>query len=98
MNTAPRWVSTTLQADKIHGQSITVKDKVGREIKGHLEVAMVNDKGQSAVCVCFNLNPDSRRVAFAAFYLTQEQMDVFTKEGEKCILGAPVNLSRWVNK
>jgi hypothetical protein len=95
MNTAPRWVSTTLEPGKIHDHSITVKDKTGREMRGQLEVAMVNDKGQSVVRACYNLNPDSRRVILAAFYLTQEQMDVFTTEGEQCILNAPANPSRW---
>jgi hypothetical protein len=96
MNTVPRWVSTTLQPEKIHGHSITVKDKMGRGIKGHLEVAMANDKEQSVVRACYNLNPDSRRVAFVAFYITQEQMDAFIKEGERCILDAPANPSRWM--
>jgi hypothetical protein len=95
MNTVPRWVSTTLQPEKIHGRSITVKDKTGREIKGHLDVSMANDKGQSVVRASYNLNPDSRRETFAAFYLTQEQMDAFKGEGEQCILNAPVNPSRW---
>jgi len=98
MNTAPQWVSTTLQPEQIHGHSITVKDKTGREIKGRLEVAMVNDQGQSVVRTCYNLNPDSRRATWAAFYLTQEQMDAFTKEEEQCILNAPANPSRWVDK
>lgn len=48
-----------LQPEKLHGHSIVVKDKTGREIKGRLEVAMVNDKGQSVVRACYNLNPDS---------------------------------------
>ena len=95
MNTAPRWVSTTLQHEQIHGHTIIVKDKTGREIKGRLEVAMVNDKGQSVVRTCYNLNPDLRRATLAAFYLTQEQMDAFAKEGEQCILSAPANPSRW---
>lgn len=95
MNTVPRWVSTTLQREKIHGHSIIVKDKTGREMKGHLQVAMVNDQGQSVVRACYNLNPDSRRATFAAFYLTQEQMDAFTKEEEQCMLNAPVNPSKW---
>lgn len=98
MNTAPRWVSTTLQPEKIHGHSITVRDKTGREIKGRLEVAMVNDKGQSVVRTCYNLSLDLKRAAFAAFYLTQEQMDAFTKDGEQCILNAPVNPSRLAYK
>jgi hypothetical protein len=98
MNTAPRWVSTTLQPEKLHGHPITVKDKTGREMKGRLEVAMVNDKGQSAVRACYNLNPDLRKMTLAAFYLTQEQMDAFTKEGEQCILNAPANPSRWAYK
>jgi hypothetical protein len=72
-----------------------VKDKAGREMKGHLEVAMVNDKGQSVVRACYNLNSESNRAAFVAFYLNQEQMDAFTAEGEKCILSAPANPSRW---
>jgi hypothetical protein len=96
MNTAPRWVSTTLQPEKIHSHSITVKDKTGREIKGHLEVAMANDKGQSVVRACYNSNPDSRRMSLVAFYLTQEQMDAFEKDGEQCILNAPANPSRWI--
>jgi|SRR5580658_543325 hypothetical protein len=98
MNTAPRWVSTMLEPEKIHGHSISVKDKAGREIKGSLEVAMVNDKGQSVVRACYSLNPDSRRATLAAFYLTQEQMDAFTKEGEQCILDAPANPSRLAYK
>lgn len=96
MNTAPQWVSTMLQPEQIRGHSITVKEKTGREIKGRLEVAMVNDKGQSVVRACYNLNPDSKRWAFVAFYLTQEQMDAFTEEGEKCILNAPANPSRFL--
>ena len=95
MNTAPRWVSTPFQPEKIHGRSITVKDKAGREMKGHLEVAMVNDQGQCAVRVCYNLTPDSKRTTLAAFYLAQEQMDAFAADGEKCILNAPANPSRW---
>ena len=98
MNTVPKWVSTALEPGKIHGRSITVKDNKGREIKGHLEVAMVDDKGQSVVQTCYNLNPDSRRSAFAAFYLTQEQMDAFTRDGEQCILNAPANPSRLAYK
>ena len=98
MNTAPRWVSTALQPEQIHGHSIIVKDKAGREIRGRLEVAMINDKGQSVVQTCYNLNPDSRRATLAAFYLTQEQMDAFTREGERCILNAPVNPSSWTYK
>lgn len=98
MNTAPQWVSTALESEKIHGRSITVKDKRGREIKGHLEVAMVNDKGQGVVRTCYNLNPDSRRATFAAFYLTQEQMDAFTRDGEQCIFNAPANPSRLAYK
>ena len=98
MNTALPWGSTPLQPDKIHGQSITVKDKSGPEMRGHLEVAMVNDKGQSVVRACYNLTSDSRRATFVAFYLTQGQTDGFTKDGEKCILSAPVNFSRRVYK
>src|SRR5580704_17456229 len=94
MKTGPRWVSTLLQPEQIHGHSIIVKDKMGREIKGHLEVAMVNDKGQSVVRTFYNLNPDSKRGPLAAFYLTQEQMDAFTKEGEQCLLNAPINPSK----
>jgi hypothetical protein len=96
MNTAPRWVSTALQPEKIRGHSITVKDRTGREIKGRLQVTMVNDQGQSVVCACYSLNPDLKRATFVAFYLTQEQMDAFTKEGDKCILDAPVKPSRWM--
>jgi hypothetical protein len=83
------------EPEKIRNHSITVKDKTGREMKGHLEVAMVNDKGQSVVRACYNLNPESKRAAFAAFYLNQEQMDAFTEEAGKCILNAPANPSRW---
>jgi hypothetical protein len=95
MNTAPRWVSTVLEPEKIHDHSVLVKDKSGREIKGHLEVAMVNDRGESVVRACYLLNPDSRRMALAAFYLTQEQMDAFGREGERCVLNAPVSPSAW---
>jgi hypothetical protein len=95
MNTAPRWVSTVFEPEKIRGHLITVKDKTGREMKGHLEVAMVNDKGQSVVRACYNLSPEPKRSAFAAFYLNQEQMDAFTEEGGKCILNAPANPSSW---
>ena len=98
MNTTPRWVSTTLQPEKVHGHSITVKDKTGREIKGRLQVAMVNDKGQSVVSACYSLNPDSKRTDLVAFYLTQEQMDAFANDEERCVLNAPANLSRWVYK
>ncbi len=98
MNTAPRWVSTKFEPEKIRSHPITVKDKGGREMKGHLEVAMVNDKGQSVVRAYYNLNPDSKRTEFAAFYLTQEQMDAFTEEGGKCILNAPANPSKWGSK
>jgi len=76
-------------------RSITVKDKTGREIKGHLDVALVNDKGQGVVRASYNLNPKSKRAAFAAFYLNQEQMDVFKEGGEQWILNAPANPSRW---
>jgi UDP-N-acetylmuramyl pentapeptide synthase len=95
MNTVSRWVSITLQPEKIHGHSITVKDKTGREIKGHLDVARVNNKGQSVVRASYNLNPKSKRTAFAAFYLTQEQMDIVEEGGERWILNAPANPSRW---
>lgn len=98
MNTPPRWVSTVLEPGKIHGQSVTVKDKAGREIKGDLAVAMVNDKGEIVVRASYNLNPDSRRAVFAAFYLTQPQMDAFIKEGEQCVLNAPANPSRLAYK
>jgi hypothetical protein len=94
MNTAPRWVSTVLEPGKFHGHSIIVKDKTGREIKGDLAVAMVNDQGEIVVRASCNLNSDSRRAAFAAFYLTQAQMDAFTGEGEQCALNAPLNPSR----
>ena len=94
MNTAPRWVSTMLLPEQIRARSITVKDKAGREMKGQLDVAMVNDKGQSVVRARYNLNPESSRAAFAAFYVTQEQMDAFTDAGEKCIINAPANPSR----
>jgi hypothetical protein len=94
MNTAPRWVSTPLSPEQIRARSITVKDKTGREMRGQLDVAMVNDKGQSVVRARFNLNPESGRAAYAAFYVTQEQMDAFADAGEKCILNAPPNPSR----
>jgi hypothetical protein len=94
MNTAPRWVSTPLSPEQIRARSITVIDKTGREMRGQLDVAMVNDKGQSVVRARFNLNPESGRAAYAAFYVTQEQMDAFADTGEKCILNAPPNPSR----
>jgi hypothetical protein len=51
-------------------------------MRGHLEVAMVNDKGQSVVRACYNLTSDSRRATFVAFYLTQGQMDARKGWGE----------------
>jgi hypothetical protein len=94
MNTTPRWVSTLLLPEQIRARSITVKDKTGREMKGQLDVAMVNDKGQSVVRARYNLNPDSSRAAFAAFYVTQEQMDAYTDAEGICTLNAPANPSR----
>jgi hypothetical protein len=94
MNTPPRWVSTMLLPEQIRAHSITVKDKAGRAMQGRLDVAMVNDRGQSVVRARYNLSPESSRAAFAAFYLTQEQMDAFADEEEKCILNAPTNPSR----
>jgi hypothetical protein len=95
MNTAPQWVATSLDSEKIHDHSVLVKDKAGREIQGRLEVAMVNDRGESVVRACYHLNPDSKRASLAAFYLSQEQMDAFAREGEQCVLTAPVSPSKW---
>ena len=94
MNTAPRWVSTLLLPEQIRARSITVKDKAGREMKGQLDVAMVNDRGQSVVRARYNLSADSNRSAFAAFYVTQEQMDAYTDAEGTCIINAPPNPSR----
>jgi hypothetical protein len=94
MNTPLRWVATLLLPEQIRARSITVKDKAGREMKGQLDVAMVNDRGQSVVRARYNLNPASSRAAFAAFYVTQEQMDAYNDAEGTCILNAPSNPSR----
>jgi hypothetical protein len=86
-------LSTTLPLEQIQGKSVTVMDKAGHKIKAHLEVLVLNEVGKIAVQAWYNPSPDAQKVVLAAFYLTQEQMDDFAKNGKSCVLIAPYKIS-----
>lgn len=90
MQSEPKWLSAgNVSPDMIRGRNIKVKDKTGREISAHLEVENLNAKGEIVVSANYNSSPFQGTVAFATFYLTQEQLDDFLVKGPNCVLGVP---------
>lgn len=90
MTKEQQYVSTKLDSDKqIFQKPIKVKNKIGRQIQGHLGIQEMNAKGQFVVSANYNYNASSVGVTFAKAYLTQAEMDAFEKDGSACIFEVP---------
>lgn len=94
MNTVPptpptSWVSTKLKRENIHAKPVTLKEKAGREITGHLEVEKVGEDGRMLVRACYNPSPYDGTVMLTAFRLSQAQMDAFAQQPEACVFILP---------
>jgi hypothetical protein len=91
------YVSTELDSDKqIFQKPIKVKNKMGRQIRGHLQMEEMSAKGQFVVSANYNYNASRVGVTFAKAYLTQAEMDDFEKDGSACIFEAPEIAAKWI--
>lgn len=89
MTPAQPWVSSQLDPEQIQAKEVWILDKTGRKIKGRLEVEEASAKGQLVVQAQYTSSPHPNSMVFAAFRLTQEQMDDFARKGEVCVLKIP---------
>jgi hypothetical protein len=97
MTKEQQYVSTEIDSDKrIFQKPIKVKNKMGRQIQGHLQIEETNAKGQFVVSASYNYNASRVGVTFAKAYLTQAEMDAFDKDGSACIFEAPEIAAKWV--
>lgn len=81
---------TNVAREIIDAMPVTVKNKMGFEIKGLLEVEEA-DKNGLVISVHYDSNPFSDPISPDKFYLTQYQLDDFLNKGPKCVLGVPPN-------
>ena len=86
-----QWVSPegTFDPNYFDGMPVKVKTKIGLEPIGTLSVEEINEKGQIRVLASYNSSPFANTVTLDTFYLTQDQLDAYQKNGANCILIAP---------
>jgi hypothetical protein len=97
MTKEQQYVSTELDSEKqIFQKPIKVKNKMGRQIQGHIQIEEMNVRGQFVVSASYNYNASRVGVTFSKAYLTQAEMNAFEENGSACIFEAPEITAKWV--
>jgi hypothetical protein len=79
---------TNVAHEIIDAMPVTVKNKMGCEIKAILEVEETGKNGL-VISAHYNSNPFGDPASPDKFYLTQYQLDDFLNKGPKCVLDVP---------
>ncbi|MGH7990510.1 MAG: hypothetical protein ACREDS_10025 [Limisphaerales bacterium] len=79
---------TNVAPEIIDAMPVTVKNKMGFEIKALLKVEEA-DKNGLVILAHYDSNPYSDPISPDKFYLTQYQLDDFLNKGPKCVLDVP---------
>jgi hypothetical protein len=87
----PQWL--TIPASVNPDTAILHKDVAmldhAQKYTASLHVERIDRDGRIIVSAHYSSNPNPGSVTRHSFYLTQDQLDAFTRDGSRCVLQAP---------